>query len=191
MNPQKFVIFDRDGTLIYERHYLSDPTQVELIPGVIEGLKQLSEAGFGLIVVTNQSGIGRGYFDQARLQQIHAYLQSLLGVAGICWDGLYYCPHTPADECHCRKPQPGLIEQAAHDLGFDPSQSYVVGDKPCDIHLGEAVGAVTLLVRTGYGEKVADEGRITPNYVVKDVKEAADVILQHDSKGVGSVVYES
>ena len=170
------MILDRDGTIIVERHYLSDPGQVELIPGVAGGLRKLSQMGLGLVVITNQSGVGRGLLDDNRLDLIHRRLHELLAVEGIRLDGIYSCPHTPEDDCLCRKPRPGLMAAASKELVFDPRASFVIGDKPCDIELGRQVGATTFLVRTGYGAQVAQEGIIMTDYVVDDLLEAAGVI---------------
>ncbi|MFQ5488638.1 MAG: D-glycero-alpha-D-manno-heptose-1,7-bisphosphate 7-phosphatase, partial [Gammaproteobacteria bacterium] len=176
MKQRPFVVLDRDGTLIVERHYLSNPAQVELIPEAARGLRQLEKMGLGLVVVTNQSGIGRGFFDQARLNLIHRRLQGLLEAKGVHLDGIYVCPHRPEDNCRCRKPGTGLLELAAQELHFDPQASFVIGDKPCDIELGQRIGATTLLVRTGYGARVAAEGKVAPDYVVDHLGQAAQVI---------------
>jgi D-glycero-D-manno-heptose 1,7-bisphosphate phosphatase len=172
----RFAILDRDGTIIAERHYLSDPEQVELLPGASLGLRQLAQMGLGLVVVTNQSGIGRGFFDRDRLEQIHQRMQDLLAAEGVDLDGIYFCPHIPADACQCRKPRAGLVERAARDLGFDPKESFAIGDKPCDIELGQRVGATTFLVRTGYGAQVAAGNEAQPDYVVDDLSEAQKII---------------
>jgi D-glycero-D-manno-heptose 1,7-bisphosphate phosphatase len=176
MTRRRFVVLDRDGTIIVERHYLSDPEQVALLPMVASGLRQLREMGLGLVVVTNQSGIGRGFFDTTRLALIHRRLCALLKRDGIQLDGIYFCPHTPEDDCVCRKPKTGLLERAAKELDFDPEDSFVIGDKPCDIELGQRVGAATFLVRTGYGAQVAADPTVSPDYVVDGVWEAAQVI---------------
>lgn len=176
MTRRRFVVLDRDGTIIVERHYLSDPEGVELLPRVASGLQQLSAMGLGLIVVTNQSGIGRGLFDTARLALIHQRLCALLAVEGIHLDGIYFCPHTPEDACACRKPRTGLLECAAQELDFDPGATFVIGDKPCDIELGQRVGATTFLVRTGYGAAVAADAMVRSDYVVDGVWEAAQMI---------------
>ncbi len=175
---RRFVLLDRDGTVIVERHYLCDPDQVALLPNAIQGLRQMQQMGLGLAIVTNQSGIGRGFFDRQRLTQIHDRLQQLLQVEGIQLDGIYYCPHVPDDRCSCRKPQPGLIHQAVQEFGLCPADSFVIGDKTCDIELGQRVGATTLLVKTGYGAALAAAGSVTPNYVVADLAAAAQVIQQ-------------
>jgi D-glycero-D-manno-heptose 1,7-bisphosphate phosphatase len=133
---KRFVLLDRDGTLIEERHYLSDPGQVVLLPGAAQGLRSLAEAGFGIVLVTNQSGIARGYFDWGTLNAIHEVLRGLLTREDVVLDGIYVCPHQPKDDCACRKPRPGLALAAAKELGFDPRECVVVGDKACDVELG-------------------------------------------------------
>jgi len=174
MPPQRYTVLDRDGTIIVERNYLSDPDEVELLPGAAEGLRQLRALGLGLVVVTNQSAIGRGYFDEARLERIHQRLRERLAAEGVQLDGIYFCPHLPDDECGCRKPRTGLMERAARELGFDPAAAFVIGDKPCDVEMGRRVGATTFLVRTGYGAQ--HEGATPADYVVDGVAEAAQVI---------------
>jgi len=175
--PDKpFVLLDRDGTIIVEQDYLSDPDQIVLVPSAIEGMKALQSAGFGLAIVTNQSGIARGYFDHDRLAAIHQRLEELLAAEDIRLDGIFYCPHTPDDKCDCRKPAPGLAEQAAAQLGFAPSRSFVIGDKACDVDLGRVIGATTFLVGTGYGADQWAQRLAWPDFVVSDLIEAAAVI---------------
>jgi D-glycero-D-manno-heptose 1,7-bisphosphate phosphatase len=176
--PKNYVVLDRDGTLIVEHNYLSDYRKVELLPGVATGLRQLTDLGFGLAVITNQSGIGRGYFDWDCVAQIHRRLEQLLEAEGIKLAGIYVCPHIPDEDCPCRKPQPQLLRQAAEELNFDPKDCFVIGDKPCDIELGQQMGATTLLVRTGYGGEVEGEEPATPDYVVDDISEGAKVIQE-------------
>jgi D-glycero-D-manno-heptose 1,7-bisphosphate phosphatase len=176
VRPKRFVLLDRDGTIIKECHYLSDPQQVELLAGVAEGLRRMQELGLGAIAVTNQSGIGRGFFDEKRLREIHQRMLELLAIENVYLEDIYFCPHTPADSCSCRKPLPGLVEQAAEKYGFNPQDSFVIGDKPCDIELGQRVGAITFLVRTGYGAEVATSQTAAPDYVVDDLLEAAQII---------------
>lgn len=173
---RRFALFDRDGTLIVERNYLSDPDGVELLPGVIEGLHRLRDLGVGLVVVTNQSAIGRGYFDQNRLDEIHRRMEDLLAAEGIRLDGIYVCPHTPEEGCRCRKPLTGLVERASRELGFDARQCFVLGDKECDIELGRRIGAKTFLVRTGYGAELAASDGSSADYVVDDLAEAARTV---------------
>ncbi len=176
MKGSPVVLLDRDGTIIAERHYLSDPNEVELLPGAAEGLSRMRNSGCRLAVVTNQSGIGRGYFDMPTLEAIHGRMLELLLREGVEIEGVFFCPHAPEDRCDCRKPLPGLIEQAAAALGFDPGRCFVVGDKPCDVELGQAVGAVTILVRTGYGAAIEAEKSCRPDHVVNDLVGASAVI---------------
>lgn len=173
VTPARCVLLDRDGTIIEERHYLADPRQIELLPGAVKALRRLSELGLRLVVITNQSAVGRGYLDQTGLNKIHERLCGLLQAAGVRLDGIYFCPHTPDDECSCRKPRPGLVERASKELVFDPKASFVIGDKACDIEMGRHIGATTLLVLTGYG---AQAGNVSAEYVVNDLWDATLVI---------------
>lgn len=178
--PRRFVLIDRDGTLNVDKHYLSDPAQLELIPGAGAAVRRLNRAGFGVCVVTNQSGVARGYFDLDRVAQVHARLAELLAAEGAAVDGIYVCPHGPDDACGCRKPLPGLVEQAAAEHGFDPAAAFVVGDKEADIGMGRAVGAATILVRTGYGRTCEAKGTAA-DHVVDDLPAAAELICGPDA----------
>ena len=172
--PRKgLVVVDRDGTLIAERHYLADPQGVELLPGVVDGLRAFAAQGYELAVVTNQSGIGRGLFDERALQAVHAELRRQLAASGIELRGIWYCPHHPELGCRCRKPEPALLEHALHDLGYAPSECLVVGDKACDIELGQRLGIRTALVRTGYGRGTEQDGLCAPDVVVDGLHELA------------------
>lgn len=176
MSQRRFVLLDRDGTLIVERNYLSDPDQVELIPGAAAGLRRLAARGLGLVVVTNQSGIGRGLFDAARLVEIHQRLIGALRAEQVELDAIYFCPHLPEDACGCRKPRPALALRAAAELGFDAARAFVVGDMASDVALGRAIGATTLLVRTGHGTATLARGEVRADYVVDDLAAAAERI---------------
>ena len=136
----------------------------------------MREMGLGLVVITNQSGIGRGFFDETQLHLIHQRMNELLEAEGIALDALYYCPHLPEDNCSCRKPRTGLIDLASKELGFDPKDCFVIGDKACDVELGQRVGATTFLVRTGYGTREIANDIINPDYVVDDLWNAAQTI---------------
>lgn len=173
MNRRRFVLLDRDGTIIVEKHYLSDPDAVQLLPEAAEGLRRMKELGFGLVVITNQSGIGRGLLDEARLSGIHARMNALLEKEGVVLDGIFHCPHLPEDQCPCRKPDRGLADDAARALEFNTAESFVIGDKECDIDLGRRLGAKTLLTLTGYGTQTQARGVAKPDFVVNDLKQAA------------------
>jgi D-glycero-D-manno-heptose 1,7-bisphosphate phosphatase len=175
VQTQRFVLLDRDGTLIAERNYLARVEDVELLPATAQGLRLLNHLGLGLAVLTNQSGLGRGYFDRAALDAIHHHLTQLLANEGVSLAGIYVCPHVPDDGCDCRKPQPGLANRAAGELHFDLAASFVIGDKPCDIELGQRLGATTFLVRTGYG-LLHERAGLRADYVVDDVLAAAHII---------------
>ncbi len=179
--PRRYVVLDRDGTIIEERDYLSRPDQVVLIPGVGAALRELRRLGFGLVVITNQSGLARGFFDQEQLQRIHMRLEHLLDEEGVRLDGFYVCPHKPDDDCACRKPKLGLLRKAASELGFNMQDSIVVGDKPCDIDMGRFAGAMTFLVRTGYGCQFENEA--AADFVVDDIAAAADSIARFLDNG--------
>ncbi len=146
---KRFLLLDRDGTLIVDKDYLSDPDQVEFFEGVPEALRVLRNQGWGIIVVTNQSGITRGLFTIAEVKAVHARIEAMLIPYGASIDAFYICPHLPDEGCTCRKPNPGMALQAAEDFGFDPGDAVVVGDKESDLELGRNIGAKTVLVRTG------------------------------------------
>jgi len=167
-----FILLDRDGTLNVEKHYLSDPDQLELFPGTGAALKRLRELGYGLAVLTNQSGVGRGYFGLDAVERVHERLRDLLAAEGASIDGIFICPHGPDEACDCRKPLPGLAIQAMERFGFDPKQAVMIGDKAADIGLGQAIGATTILVRTGWGADAEKAGDCTSDVVVDDLAAA-------------------
>jgi D-glycero-D-manno-heptose 1,7-bisphosphate phosphatase len=172
----RFAMLDRDGTLIRERHYLSEPRGVELLPGAAAGLRELRAKGLGLVILTNQSGVGRGYLDESKLARIHDRLRDLLREEGVELDGIYHCPHVPEDQCHCRKPETGLAERAAAELGFDLGRSIMVGDKVIDMQMGKAVGATTFLVLTGYGREERDKALEFTDHVLGDLSGIAGYV---------------
>ena len=148
---RRFCILDRDGTLIAEKNYLRSVDQLELLPDAVEGLRLLAALGYGLIVITNQSGIGRGLLTVAEVEAIHAEMVRRLEAEGVHLERVYYCRHAPSEGCSCRKPGVALAAQAAHDFGFDLTKALVIGDNESDIEFGRNCGAQTILVRTGYG----------------------------------------
>ena len=176
MRLRRFAVLDRDGTIIEECFYLSDPDQVKLIPGAAEALRDLKQLGLGLVVITNQSAISRGFLDEDQLKRIHDRLVRVLEAEEVHLDGLYFCPHKPEDGCLCRKPKAGLLQKAAEELHFDLEQSIVIGDKISDIEMGRRVNATTILVRTGYGAEAAAAHAVAVDYIVDDLPGAVEVI---------------
>ena len=168
-----YVFLDRDGTVIMERNYLSDPAQVVLLPGAAKGLRHLRELGFGLVLVTNQSGIGRGYFSEKDVERVHARLAELLEREKVELDAVYYCPHHPNAGCGCRKPASGMIDVARSCFDVDMKRSVMVGDKPCDILLGKNCELRTILVRTGHGARHEQNGDCSPTFTADDLIAAA------------------
>lgn len=175
-SSRRFVLLDRDGTINVECDYLSRPDQLVLLPGVGQALRKLRALGFGLAVLTNQSGVARGYFDLETVSRIHARLRAMLEEENVVLDGIYLCPHGPDDDCACRKPRTGMADQAIAEHGFDPRQAFMIGDKAVDIDLGHAIGATSLLVRTGWGAKAEREAKCRPAAILDDLPAAADWI---------------
>lgn len=178
------VFLDRDGTINVEKHYLIEPDKFEFLPGVPEALRKLQDAGFLLVVVTNQSGVARGFFSLSQVEQLHEYMSMLLADYGVALAGIYICPHHPTagtgeylQECCCRKGQPGLLQQAAEELAIDLQRSYVIGDKEADLQAGQAAGSQSFLVRTGYGEKFVETAFEYEAEVVADLPDAVLKIL--------------
>jgi len=167
----KAVFIDRDGTLNEESGYLHRAEDCRFIPGAIAALALLNAAGFLVVVVTNQSGIARGYYTSEDLEQLHAYMSGQLQAGGARVDGWYYCPHHPdfpsaAGDCSCRKPLPGMLHSAAAELDIALASSWMIGDKAADIAAGIAAGCKPLLVLTGYG--AAERTALDPGVTVCD-----------------------
>jgi len=166
------VFLDRDGTLIQDVDYCGDPGDVHLLLGVGEALSMLKNRGYKLIAITNQSGIGRGFFNEKQYRVVEKEVSRQLGRGLI--DATYHCPHLPQDGCKCRKPSPEMIFAAARDHNVDLTRSFFIGDKQSDIECGRNAGVKTILVRTGYGKNT--DGRLA-DFVAEDLKKAADLIL--------------
>lgn len=155
MNKNKAAFFDRDGTLIDDVNYLSSLDQITLLPGVIDLCRLLQSKGYKLFVVTNQSGIARGFFDENFVHKTHEYLADIFEKEGILFEKFYYCPHHPVhaieekykQKCECRKPKPGMLLQAAQEFGIDLSQSLMFGDKELDIQAGVAAGCRSFYIQ--------------------------------------------
>lgn len=145
----KAVFLDRDGTIARDVHYCRRPEDFEILPTVPEAIRLLNENGFKVVVITNQSGIARGYFTEETLAQIHQKMRDELAKYGARVDAIYYCPHHPDDGCECRKPKTALFHKAARELNIDFYSSYVVGDMQMDVDAGKALGCQTVLVTTG------------------------------------------
>lgn len=174
----QFIILDRDGTVIVDKCYLDNPDGVELLPGAAEGLRKMIAAGYSLIFVSNQSGLGRAKFDLATLDAINARMTTILESENVTHKGIYYCPHTPEENCSCRKPGTDLVIQAASELGFKLEESWVIGDKAADINLGKAINSGSILVLTGEGSQTVLDSSVSPDYVAKDLADAADFIIK-------------
>jgi histidinol-phosphate phosphatase family protein len=171
------IFLDRDGTLIVEKNYLHKIEDVEFIPGAGKALARLRKKGFLLILVTNQSGVGRGYFTMEDVQRVHRHLLAALQQDGATLDGIYICPHQPEDNCQCRKPKTKLVEDATEKFGIDLSKSFLIGDRELDVQLAQRTGCKAVLVRTGYGEQVVAQKLATPDFVAADLPAAVEWIL--------------
>jgi D-glycero-D-manno-heptose 1,7-bisphosphate phosphatase len=186
---QKTAVFlDRDGTIIEEVGYLDDIGQLKLIPGAARAIGLLNKAGIPIIMITNQSGVARGYFSESVVKQLHQRLNELLGIELAYLDAIYYCPHHPTEgrppyrrACNCRKPHPGMVEQAIDDLQLGKRRLFVVGDKCVDMELANRTGAEGILVLTGYGreeKKQLDKiGKAQPAYIATDLPQAIQWII--------------
>ena len=155
--PSKAAFLDRDGTIIEEKDFIKTADQIEFVPGSIEAIKLLRNLGYKIVVVSNQSGIGRGILTEKMVTDVNASFLRRLEDEGAAADALYFCPHHPDDDCDCRKPKTGMIKRAVRELELDLKDAVVIGDKLADIQLGKNIGATTVLMLTGYGRKVLDE----------------------------------
>lgn len=176
------LFVDRDGVIIEDADYPDDPAAVRLLPGAAAALVRARAAGYLLIGVSNQSGIGRGYYGEANFAAVQRRVDAELAAAGARLDALYYCPHAPAQGCRCRKPRPGLLEEAANRFHWRPDRSWLVGDKLSDAALARAGGLRAILVLTGKGEaRDVDLPPGEPALVVADLAEAVDFLLRGES----------
>lgn len=177
LRPAAFV--DRDGTIIQERHYLADPAGVELIDGAAQALRALAEAGYALVVVTNQSGIARGRIRPEQYEAVRERVGEILAAEGVTLDGVYHCPHHPeiTGPCECRKPGLALYERAARELGLDLARSIYIGDKVSDVAPAMKLGGRGYLVLTGHGAE--ESARLPPGtfVVAADLRDAVSRVL--------------
>ncbi len=187
--PRPAVFLDRDGTINEQMGYINHTCRFHLLPGAAEAIKRLNDAGIPVVVISNQSGLARGYFPEELLLAVHEKMKRLLAEQGAHVDGIYYCPHHPEakkkefrEACSCRKPKPGLILQAAEEMNLAPEQSFVVGDRWSDIKTAANCGARSILVRTGYGrgdeQYIGPHQEIQPDYKAEDLLEAVEWILK-------------
>jgi D-glycero-D-manno-heptose 1,7-bisphosphate phosphatase len=181
IDSRRAVFLDRDGTIMEDSNYVGDVTRVVLIPGADTALKRLQDAGYKLFIVTNQSGVGRGYFTREAVEAIHAHLDEYFGKSGVRFDRYYVCPHHPEDNCDCRKPKPKFLLEAAREYGLDLSRCFMIGDRPSDLQAGINAGTKTILVLTGAGRDTAAKADVNADFVAEDVGEAATWILKQGS----------
>ncbi|OQZ01673.1 MAG: D,D-heptose 1,7-bisphosphate phosphatase [Candidatus Brocadia sp. UTAMX2] len=184
MKKRKAVFLDRDGTMVVHEHYLSSPDQLKILPHVAQGIHRFKEHDYLVIVITNQSGIARGFFDEERLMLIHEKLDAMLKGEGALIDDWYYCPHHPEGiierytmDCDCRKPKPGMILAAARKYHLDLTQSLMIGDSETDMLAGKNAGCKSMLIRNCGNDDVCATSGKAIDYVVKDLMEAAGIFI--------------
>jgi len=184
--PKRAIILDRDGTIVVDHGYLDDPGRLQSLPGAAQALRQLSERGHPIIIVTNQSGVGRGRLTLERMHEVNERFVRMIEEIGAKVAGLYACPHKPEDDCQCRKPKTKLVLDAAAALDFEPVHSVVIGDKSSDIALGRGLQAVTMLVSDD--GRASDGAWVEPDYVIRDLLDAARIVanLEVDARPSGN-----
>lgn len=187
----KAVFLDRDGTVNEEVGYLTDLSKLRLVPGSGSAIRRLNEAGFKVVLVTNQSGVARGYFPESLVHEAHVRLEEMLRADEARIDAIYYCPHHPTAgnshytlDCDCRKPRTGLVERAVKELAIDINRSYMVGDKWSDIELGQRAGVHAVLVMSGFaaddpGNERPDRVK-DPDFLAHSLAEAVEWIIGHE-----------
>lgn len=186
----KAIFLDRDGVINVEKNFVLSPEEIELYPYSAEAIKRLNQAGYLVIVITNQSAVARNYITIEQLNEIHEVLRNQLGKAGAYLDGIYFCPHREKQDegvennefildCECRKPKPGLLYRAADEFHIDLKRSYFIGDSERDIMAGKRAECITIGVKTGHGLNGMKE---SPDYVFNDLKEAVDFILSRSDQ---------
>jgi len=191
---KRAVFLDRDGVISEEVGYLSDVSQLQLIPEAAQAVHLLNATGLKVFIITNQSGVARGFFSETQIKEVHRALETMLSAEKAYIDAIYYCPHYPEGTiagyrraCDCRKPSPGMLNQAADEHGIDLTKSYLVGDKLTDIESAQRAGARGILVLTGYGkdeaEKIDDDSPAKPVCIAQNLLEAAKWIIEDYSSG--------
>ena len=182
------VFLDRDGTINEDVGYPSSFDQIRIYPFSYEAIRKINQAGLIAIIVTNQSGVSRGFFTEEDLLKIHEKLQEVFNHHGAYFDAIYYCPHysnNPSKTCKCRKPLPGMAEKASKEFNIDLKKSYMIGDKKEDILFGLNIGAKSILVLTGFGKSASfqlKESGISPSYIAENLLDAVNWILNDINK---------
>ena len=186
-NSQRTVFLDRDGTIIKEKDFIKDPQEIEFISGSIQAIKILKNLGYKIIVVSNQSGVGRGILTEEMVKKVNHFFMRKLAEKDAPVDAIYYCPHHPDQNCDCRKPETGMLKKAAKDHKLNLEDAVVIGDKLTDVRLGKNIGAKTILVLTGYGKselKKISAGSIEenendkPDFVAKNLLSAINWVKE-------------
>lgn len=175
---KRAVFLDRDGTIARDVNYCCRVEDFEILPKVPQGISILNEQGFKVVIITNQSGLARGYFTKEMLSQIHQKMKDELNRYNAQVDAIYFCPHHPDEGCECRKPKPRLILQAAEEMGIALQFSYMVGDHEKDVEAGRAAGCKTLLVTTGSNQESGNRQSKPPDYIANSLYEAVEWIIE-------------
>ncbi|MDB5192625.1 MAG: hydrolase, HAD-superfamily, subfamily [Segetibacter sp.] len=191
---EKVVFIDKDGTLIPDIPYNIDPGKISLSEGVLQGLQLLKERGYKFVMVSNQSGVARGYFTLDALKAVQEKIETLVSTAGIHFEQFYFCPHHPegtveeyAIECSCRKPMPGMLLQAAEELNIDVTSSWMIGDILNDVEAGKSAGCKTILIDNGNETEWQVDDKRSPDFIVKTFLEAANCISEYSSYKIETV----
>jgi D-glycero-D-manno-heptose 1,7-bisphosphate phosphatase len=186
MHENRAIIMDRDGTISEEVGYLNNIDRFKLIPRAGEAINLINNMGFKAIVITNQSGVGRGYFPETLVHEVHNKLRTLLKDFNAYVDAIYYCPHHPDVKCRCRKPNIGLLERAIEEFDIDPSRSYVIGDKVTDVDFAERAKSLGIIVKTGYGRgEIIYRLNKKPLYIAEDIYDAVKWIMRREGIRIG------
>lgn len=191
MTRRRAIFMDRDGTVCEEVGYVNHVDRIRLLPRSAEAIRLANQAGFQAVIVTNQAGVARGYFDEHLVHEVHDVVRHHLAEAGARVDGIYHCPHHPEvgseayrRECDCRKPKAGMLLRAREEMGIDLAASYMIGDTVKDLGAGRAVGATTVLVLTGYGrgelQYQSHRWTLQPDHVSEDLLDAVQWILARE-----------
>ncbi len=172
---KKAIFLDRDGVIIVEKDFISDISELEYIPRAVKALKSIPSQ-YLKIIISNQSGIGRGFFTADQVDEFNAELIVDLKKKGVLIDKIYYCPHNPDDNCECRKPKTGLFDLARREFNIDYAKSWMIGDKSSDIQAGKNIGASTIQVLTGYAGEEPGAMKVKADFIADDLYEAVEII---------------